>query len=377
MKDILQTRLIHWKKQWFQLLFWLAFPIIATLAAITITNTIQDETKVPVGIVLEDHTPLAEELYESIISNPLIRVYDLTETTAVDQLNKHELDSVFIIKKGYQDKINRGSRSRLMTGYQSDLSFAYMPVKEVILSYVQQDAARAKAVFVVQQLSEEFAGEQLWTWDEIIDNSKQIQIDQQLLHTSFSFFDKEIDDSRNEFSLFKTWNIWALFSLLATLLLFDWSIKERSSSTKPRFVFMRLSFKSYLLKNLCLYIGLLLFSDMIAIISFNMFLDEPITLSLIGVIFFYRILIGLGAFLLTLVINNLFLFYGASFLITLMIVISSGALIPIDGLLKRLPWIEWINPLSAFLSMKYVNVWLFIFIILIMGWFVRKEKYHA
>src|SRR5690625_7077636 len=104
MKDILQTRLIHWKKQWLHLLFWFIFPIITTILIITATNAIQDETKVPVGIVLGENTQLAENLFESIKENPLIRVYELNESEAIDQLNKHELDSVFVIKKGYEDK---------------------------------------------------------------------------------------------------------------------------------------------------------------------------------------------------------------------------------------------------------------------------------
>lgn len=377
MKDILQTRFIHWKKQWIHLLFWLAFPVIATIAIIIAINAIQDETKVPVGIVLEEDTLLAEDLYESIKTNPLIRIHELDEPKAIDQLNKHELDSVFIIKKGYEDKINRGSRTRLIAGHQSDLSFAYMPVKEMILSYAQQDAARSKAIFVINQLSQQFADQQLWTSAEILEKSKQIQVDQQLLHTNFSFFDKHTEDSGNEFTLFNTWNIWSLFTLLATFLLFDWSIKERRPSIKPRFTFMRISFKSYLIKNLLLYMALLYCFDMIAIFSFSYFLDEPIKLSLFGVVFSYRILISLGAFLLALLISNLFLFYGSAFLITLIIAIGSGALIPIDGLLKRYPWLEWLNPLDAFLSMQYINPWLIGFIILIIGWYVRKEKHHA
>jgi ABC-2 type transport system permease protein len=377
MKAILETRLIHWKKQWIHLIFWAAFPIIATFMVVMITNAVQEDTKVPVGIVLKENTPLVEELYDSIRTNPFIRVYELSEAEAIDQLNKHELDSVFVIRNGYEDKIYRGSRNRLLTGYESDLSFAYMPIKEVILSYVQQDAARAKATFVVDELSMKYADRHLWTWDQIIDKSKEIQVDQQLLDTSFSFLHKDTEDKGNEFTLIKPWNIWALFTLLGTLLLFDWIIKERRSSIMPRFSFLQFSLKSYLLRNLFLYTILLLFFDIIAIFSFSYFLDEPITWSIYGVIFFYRTLINMAAFLWALVMKNLFVFYGSSFLVTLIIAIGSGALLPIDGLIKRYPWIEWFNPLQAFLAMKYVNVWLIICIILITCWFLRKEKHHA
>lgn len=377
MKEILQTRLMHWKKQSVHLLFWLAFPIIATILVITITSAIQDETKVPVGIVLEENTPTTEELYEAIKTNPLIRVYELSESEAINQLNKHELDSVFVIKNGYESKINRGTRNRLITGYYSNLSFAYMPVKEMVLSYVQQDAARSKAIFEINQLSEQYADQQLWSSDEIAAKSKQIESEQQLLHTNFSFIHNELGDSENEFSLLKTWNIWALFTLLSTFLLFDWSIKERNSSIKPRFSFMRVTFKNYLIKNFLLYLGLLFLFDIIAIFSFSYFLNEPITFTIFGVVLSYRLLICLGAFLLTLILNNLFLFYSSSFLMTLVITIGSGALVPIDGLIQRYPWLELLNPLHTFLSMQYMSWWLFIFIILIIGWYIRKEKNHA
>src|SRR5699024_5476276 len=145
-----------------------------------------------------------------------------------------------------------------------------------------------------------------WTPEEILEKSKQVQVDQQLLQTHFSFFNKNVEDKGNDFTLFNTWNIWALITLLSTFLLFDWSIKERKPSIQPRFIFMRISMKNYFIKNLLLYIGLLFVFDMIAMFSFSYFLDEEITLSLIGVIFSYRILISLGAFLLSLTTNHLF-----------------------------------------------------------------------
>src|SRR5699024_794725 len=216
-----------------------------------------------------------------------------------------------------------------------------------------------------------------WTPEEILEKDKQIQIDQQLLQTSFSFFNKNVEENGNDFTMFNNLNSWALFTLLATHLEFDGSIFEINQTIKPGVVFMIISLKSYLIKNLFIYIALFFLFDVIAMFSFSYFLGEEITLSMIGVIFSYLILISLGAFLLSLTTNNQFLFYSISFLITLIIAVGSGALIPIDGLLKRFPWIKWLNPLDAFLSMEYVNIWLLGCIILIMIWYMRKEKHHA
>lgn len=377
MKDVLSTRLIHWKKQWMLLLFWLMFPILSTLLIITLANAIQDDTKVPVGLVLEEETPLTLELYESMKTVPLMRVYQLSETEAIDQLNKHELDSVFIIRKGYERDVRKGSRNRLVTGYQSDLSLAYLPVQETILSYVQQDAGRSKAAHVVKQLSNQYSDNEQWTWDTIVEQSKYIQAEQQLLHTTFSFENTDVAEKNTDFVLFKPWAIWALSTLLSTFLLFDWLIKERRPSIMPRFIFMRLSLKNLLIQNLFIYIIVMLIFDVIAMASFNLFLQETITFPLIGAVFFYRLLISLGAFLVALPFKNIYMFYSTSFIITLFMAIGSGALLPIDGIIKRYPWFEWLNPLHAFLSMKLLNIWLFICLILITVWYVRKEKYYA
>lgn len=370
------TRLIHLKKQWLILLFWLLFPIFSTMIIITLANKIQEDTKVPVGLVLEEETPLTLELYHSMKTIPLIRVYQLSETEAIDQLNKHQLDSVFVIRKDYDNKIRKGSRNRLVTGYQSDLSLAYLPVQEIILSYVQQDAGRSKAAHVVNKLRDQYAGHQQWTWDSIVEKSRHIQVEQQLLHTTFSFTNTDIKEQDTGFTLLKPWAIWSLSTLLSTFLLFDWLIKERRPGIMPRFAFMRLSLKSFLIQNLIIYVVLQLIFDAIALTSFYLFFKETITFSVISAVIFYRLLISLGAFLFALPFKNTYVFYSASFVVTLLMAIGSGALLPIDGVVRRYPWFEWINPLHAFLSMEWLNIWLPTCLILLTLWYVRKEKYY-
>ena len=368
MIDIIQTRIIHWKKEWMSLLFWLVFPILLTLLLITIVNDIQTDTKVPIGIVMEEETPLAIELYESIEANPLVRVYKLDEIEATYKLGKHELDSVFVIRKGYESNVRKNSRHRLILSYKSDLSLAYIPVSEMIVSYVQQDTGRSKAASVIKQLSEQYKTDQYWTWDEIIERSKIIQTEQSLLHTTFAFTNPDNLESDHDFTIFKTWSLWAIFALLATLLLSDWVIKEKRSSIRPRFAFMSISFKSYLLQNLVVMTVLLYLFDLLAMVIFYFYLTEPITLSLFSTLFFYRLTISSGAFLLALVFKNSHLYFSTSFALTLLIAIMSGAILPIEGIIKRFPWMETSHLFYALLV---------IFILSIGIWYARKEKLNA
>ena len=243
---ILKMRLIFWRKQWLSLLFWLVFPLVVTWFVIVQFATLQDDTKIPVGIVMEDESQSAQELYDSIKDTPHIRPEILSEKEALNQLQKHELDSVFVIRSRYEDSIERGSRNQLIKSYQSDLSFAYTPLRETVISYVQQDYSRAKAAFVVQRMGDAYGMTEEWSYDELIDRSKEIVEEQKLLDVDFSFSDSESGASDTEDTLLKPWNMWAIMTLLATFMLFDWVIKEKEASATLRFVYGKLSFKQYL-----------------------------------------------------------------------------------------------------------------------------------
>jgi len=377
MIDILKTRLIYIKKQWLSLLFWLLLPIVATVMIIHVTNAIQSDTKVPVGIVLEEETDLAEEFLHSVKQSPLIRVYETTEKDALHRLKQHELDSVFIIHNGYEKQIRKGKRDRLITSYQSDLSFAYSPVKEMAVSYVQQETGRSKAAHIIQELGEQYHSNKQWSWEEITNKSKSIQKKENLLYTSFSFSNTSQTKKDEKLTLWNTWGLWAVFSVLSVLLLFDWLIKERSGNILPRFAFIRFSFKNYVLKNFLLYTILFIVFDIIAVGVFYFILNESISLSFIGSLLTFRLMINTGAFLLALCFKNVFLFYSVSFIITLFLAITSGAILPIDGLMNRHEWIALLHPLHPFLSGKATYLWLSIFILLTMIWYVRKEKSNA
>lgn len=377
MIDIFKTRLILLKKQWPSLLFWLLLPIGATVIIISITNSIQADTKVPVGIVLEEETALAMGVYDSIKQTPFIRVHETTEKDALYKLKKHELDSVFIIHDGYEEQIRQGSRNRLITSYQSDLSFAYTPVKEMIVSYAQQETGRSKAAHTVLMLSEQYNQSKQWTWEEIINKSKSIQKEENLLHTQFSFANTDQIAADNEFTIWNTWGLWAVFSILSTFLLFDWLIRESNANILPRFAFIRFSFKNYILKIFLLYTMLYLLFDMIAISVFHTFLNEPISLSFIGAIISFRLIVNAGVFLFARCFKNVFLFYSVSFVVTLFLAITSGAILPIDGIVTKYKWIEYLHPLHPFLSGEISYVWLIIFSLLITIWYIGKEQSSA
>lgn len=372
MRQILSTRFIHWKKQGFSLTFWLFFPLLATIGIVMITNTLQEDAKVPVGLVINEETEATSQLLQEIKSTPFVRVKQLSEDDALYNLKKHDLDSVFVIHEGFADKIRKDNRSMLITGYQSDSSFAYAPVKEMILSYVQQETGRSKAVYTVKDLEQQYNGNNGWTYNEIVARSKEIQDDENLLETAFSFNDSPIDNTE-KIHVFSVWGLWAIFSFLATLLLFDWVIKERHSKAIMRLTFTQFTLKTYLLYNLIIYTILLFAVDLLTISLFYLFFGEWI--SIINLII-YRILINLGAFLLAHLFKKQFLYYTISFGLTLFLTVSSGAVLP-TGIFTDLSWFDFFNPLLPLLKGKFITLWSMSVLFFSIIWFFTKEKFHA
>ncbi|WP_087971860.1 ABC transporter permease [Oceanobacillus rekensis] len=377
MKPIIQTRLIHWKKQWPSLIFWLVLPLIATLFIINMTSIVQEDSKIPIGIVMEENTPMANNLLKSIKASPLIRVYDLSESEAKQLIESHELDSAFVIESGYQQQIKDGNRNRLITGYQSDLSFAYTPVSEMIISYVQQDTGKAKAAHTIMNVAENIDPDTRYSFDEIINKIQEVQSQENLIRTNFSFSNMVENDHKEELTVWNIWGLWAIFSILSTLLLSDWIIKEKYSGILPRFAFIRFSFKSYLIQNVFLYSSILFIFDSLAALGFHYFLNEPVSLKLVGAIIAFRITCSAGAFLLALLFKHIYLFYNVSFTLVLWITITSGAIFPIERLTDRFPWLTYLNPLHPFLNQEFWGLWMIIFIVIIGIWFAKGEKLNA
>src|SRR5690625_3060624 len=130
------------------------------------------------------------------------------------------------------------------------------------MSFVQEHAVRAKAAIAVEGLIEDYNSSLSPTMADIIKKSKDVQDNQEFLTTSFTLNGDSHDDDANDSLFVKPWNIWALNTLLTTLFMFDWVIKEKRSVLQPRFGLMRRSFKQYLLHNLAFYTVLLFIFDL-------------------------------------------------------------------------------------------------------------------
>lgn len=371
MKQTIQTRWLLWKNQKRNILFWMALPMVLTIVIISQFATVQEDMQIPIGIVLEEKSEQTEELVRKLKQTPHIQPFVLAEREAVQQLTKHELDSVFIIHRNYDENIQKGRRHQLVTTYQSDLSFAYAPVRETFISYIQQDYTRFKTVKTIQKLKQAYDINDDWHTKDLIKRGKDIEKEQQLLAVNFTFMNDKKNETYSTFSL-NVWSVWALIALLATFMLFDWVIKESQSPAMLRLMFSQWSYKNFLWNHFLLYTVLLIIIDILAMFLFTVVFQEKMTIRLLSVLVIYRLTLNVAIFLISQLFRKTFTYYIVSLTIVLFAIIFSGIIIPIKGHL-----LQFIHPVIAFQEQKLFSIWLIICFIALTVWLSRKEEKYA
>ncbi|MFD1414066.1 ABC transporter permease [Oceanobacillus jeddahense] len=378
MIDIITTRWLHMKRQLLSILFWIVFPVLFTWILISGTELIQDQSAIPVGIILEEETEMATQLKEKLDSSDLIRVVEIENETEVRQLvATHELDSAFIIEEGYADAIQTGQRNQLVTSYRTDLSMGYTPVVEMIASFVQEDSGKSKTAYTVMDLGEALNSSSIPSFDEIINEIYSIEESENLIFTNFHLLGED-NETDTGFSLFQNpWGLWSIFTLLSTFFLFDWLIKEKNAMASIRFTFHRFSFQAYLLYNLLFYSFGLFVLDLLTWGVFYVLYDEGFYLAQFIYLVSFRLTICMLVFLIGLAFKKLLPYYITAIIICLITIIISGIILPMDGIYENYPWVAILNPLRQVVYEEVWSGWTIIAPICLIVWYVKGVFNHA
>lgn len=322
----------------------------------------------PIAIVKKEDSPMADSLYEAAADLPYIRLFNLSEKEALIKLERHELDSVFVIDSGFAEKIKSGARNRLITGYSNHESFAYTPIKEMLVSYVQTLTAQAKTYYTVDQM----AGGK-WTWEEVTEKISDIQTEQQLLETTFRF-GSMAGNATNEERNRNLWEIWGYFMFISIFFLFDWQIKEKKTAILSRYAMMKYSYRQYVFFHTAVYTFMFISICLLSAAMFHMLYEEKITFSLLWSMVMYTITLSLAASILSAVYRSVYVYYWTVLLISGVYLITSGVIIPTDGIVSAYPVISLVHPVYPLVQEKYFHP----LVILFLGLFLvtqRKQKY--
>lgn len=366
MRGVLYTRWLRLRKDWKSHFIWLLLPILLTFLTTQLIGIWSEGTKIPIGLVVEKETNLSNQLIEKLKSVSYLDVKLLNEREAMNELEKHELDSVFVLHDRYEEIIMDGKRNGLVESYSSNRSYAYFAVKELVTSYVQDDVLRMRAAYEVRDLFREYGTNEEWNWEEIVEVSVEKQESQQLLQTSFSYQNHSVEVTEdNVLPVFNIWGIWAFFSLISTFFIFDWVLKEKRPDLHIRWYFTSINFKKFASMSFIFYTVLLLIVDGLTLYLLSKLLQQPLTFDLCTAILFYKLVVHLLAFLFVNLFTQSLMYYVSSIGLTLVLTLLSGAIIPIDGLVKEWTWVENLSPITALLQGKIPYDWIFI----LSGWF--------
>ena len=377
MKAVFLTRLIRLKKDWKSILFWSVFPFIMTVIVMKTIGAVQENASIPIGVVLEEETTLATELVKSLEQTPNIQLQQLSLHNALYKLEKYELDSVIVIKKGFEDKLKTGYRNQVIKMYSTDRSIAAFTTVETVSSYVQDQASRYKAVAEVQKLYTQYNVKEVIDVEEIIEKSKKRLEEKDLITPMFRFSADSQVESSERTALLNIWGVWALFSMLATFYVFDWVIKENSKTIAVRWLYTSVPFQWYSLWNLCFYTLLVVISNVISVLLLTVVLDVVIRSQFLFVIIVFSVTISILSFVMASCFTKPFFYYVASILLSLFLIILGGALVPIDGLTRRFEGMQYLSPVQSLIVEKPNWLWLVSIVVILYVTVRRGGRSHA
>ncbi|WP_332646563.1 ABC transporter permease [Lysinibacillus sp. 54212] len=376
MNTVLFTRWLHVKKHLFSTLLWIFSPIFLTLLIYQLVMHTAGESKIPIAVVDEDKSQLSEALIEQIQAIPYLHVSVVSKREALYQLEKYELDSVFVIKRRYEEQLDKNKRNRLIEAYSTNRSYAYFAVVESISSLAQEDASRAKAAYEVRDLIAENEADLKWSFDEIVLESKERQERTDLLQTSFQYSQAQLNnlgESNNK----GIWGLWAFLSLLTTFYLFDWLVKEKGQGIKLRWTFAKISFWHYAVTNLILYTLVLLLIDGTMVVVTMLLGYGKVSVSFLLSLILYRLIINLFSFCVAFLFNNTVFYYLSALVMSLLLAILGGAFMPMDSLVRRFPLVEQASPIYGLLNQNIPYVWCLLLLFIGSILYIREVRSNA
>lgn len=346
--------IIRFKKQLLPLCLALLAPIVLTYATLALLP--KAEVRIPVGLVVEEQTELAQTLVSTLQSSPVLTVQLLTTKQALQALEKHELDSVFVIKDGFEATILANKRAVIVEGYHSNMSLMYEVASELVSSRTLQLVGQQQTVQTIQQLDPTSVRA------EIIESSNDYFQHQPLLSTTIHYQDSTaaIINHTNEQAL----GIWAIFATLASFLHSEWLRKELTPALKLRLPFSKISSSRYILTLVFCYVLLFFITDTIALVLFSGFSSSAL-LALIS----FRITIATMGYVLALLAKSALGLYQLTLLFSSLLFFTSGIMLAVPDVLR------YLQPILA-LNTSVSSIWLIIAPVLFLL-LLRKEMRHV
>ncbi len=365
MKNMIDIRLMLSKKRLIGLVVWLSVPILLTMGLFYIFNDVSDDFTVPVGIVNDSDDAEVAQIIEEIDENNLTNVRLIEAEEAARLVEQHELDSAFVFDEQFMDNLENLRRTNMIESFYSNRSLAYGAIKESIGAIVQERYGLYYAQNMINQVEAE-AGEELSTVEEVDEIIQDLIERFNLLEYQYSYYGDITPVSDD--SDMNIYMLWVLVTFFVTLFVFELIVSERGQKVMQRLAFTRYNMSKYFGYQVAILTLLLLVSDFVALFVFEFFYQQSID---IWVFLSVRVMMILFAYLLAILIKNVYTYLLVSLFVIILVIIFTYILSPLLTL-QGLEFFNYINPLHEFASGEITLYWsILLFVLVALMWRVR------
>lgn len=339
-----------------KLLFYTVIPIISVFLLGILLEEGQRGIKVPIALVDEDESEFSELILKRMKGEERIQIIPAQIEEAEKMLLKHEVDSVFIIKDGFQKQLFEGKEDSIVDILLTDASVAYGIVREAIAAEILRLSSNIQAADWVERSFQDLgilksSPDDLW--NEAFRYTDGQWEPEPLMTANFVL--ENVNNENNEINesvivnngienLYSPYiGIWTFFAMLVTILSLDWLVKEKTSLF-PRMKSTAKGMTGYLIASI-IAIFVLHLIQLFIFIGIGNYLDKFIVnISLLGWMAIYILFsLSIGV-LLAAYAKNIGSFYLIAAIFSFIISLIGGSFFPVDELLKMINfgYFQWL-----------------------------------
>ncbi|KMJ56367.1 hypothetical protein AB685_22300 [Bacillus sp. LL01] len=315
-------------------------PIGGVLLFGTLVEKGQQEIAIPIAIVDEDDQPFSQAVVDHISNQDRISVVTTSRDEASDMLLRHEVDSVYVIKEDFEVALKRGDRRKTIEVWTSPQSLTTGIVNEIIASMVVRLTSSVNAADRVLVLSSLLelpleAGEDV-VWQETFEFSESQWDPEPLLTIDY----RDISNGGETSDTMGHWlnpylGMWTFFTLLISILVTDWVIREKGLIL-PRVRTTFAGIRKYLVVHFMVYVSFFMLQTL-AIYFILLYLNkvEPSVSLFVSMMLFGCVSMAIS-FLLAAWSKNLVNYHILGMMIVVGLSLVGGSFIPVHELTEGL-----------------------------------------
>lgn len=214
-------------------IFLIFIPIGLTLLVGLFLDEGLNELEIPIALVDEDRTELSITIAKRMKDQAKIHIHEVSSEQANRMLLRNDVDSVFVIKKGFQEKLLHEQRENTIEIWVTPSSMAVGIVKEVMASEVVRLTSNIKASEQVVKLYKvlDIQTNQLDSlWNEAYLYTDRQWEPEPLMTIQY---DKTYVEAFSAETMDVTYSpylgLWTFFTMLSCFLTSDWIVREKTT----------------------------------------------------------------------------------------------------------------------------------------------------